>query len=50
MCDFYRNYVEQTEWFNEAVYKICAEMNKPSLESYFYSKEIQSLAMFEGFL
>lgn len=34
MCDFYRKYVEQTEWFNSAVYKICSEMNKPSLGQY----------------
>ena len=34
MQDFYRKYVEQTKWFNEAVYKICSEMNKPSLGQY----------------
>ena len=38
MCEFYRNYVGQTEWFNEAVYKICKEMNKGSVATFMYSK------------
>lgn len=38
MSDFYIKYVEQTEWFNEAVYKICEEMNKGSVATFMYSK------------
>lgn len=51
MDGFYIEYVEQTEWFNEAVYKICEEMNKGSIATFMYSKaERKDLSILQGLL
>ena len=51
MQDFYRKYVEQTKWFNEAVYKICSEMNKGSVATFMGSKaKRKDLSVLQGLL
>lgn len=51
MQDFYIKYVEQTEWFNAAVYKICSEMNKGSVATFMGSKaKRKDLSVLQGLL
>ena len=50
MCDFYIKYVEQTEWINNAVYKICKEMNKGSVATFMYSKAKRKDLPIQGLL